>query len=127
MIHGTLATTADAIARGFATNAGSGESNWLATIVMLGCGATVLGLLAWRGWLILREQQTPAAALLRQARRATHLSRSDVRRLARIAKTSEVDHPVTLLLSPSLLQRARHHLSGKDAEAVDRILLRMVT
>jgi len=122
-----LATTADAIARGFANSAGDQNSNWLAVLVMILVAAGMLGLVGYQGLAFLRQKRTPDALLMRQARKAAQLTRDDMRRLTLIARSTDVDSPLTLLLSPSLLQRARNHLDGKDAEAADRILLRLAT
>ena len=116
-----LAFTADAIARGFATDDTGGNALLLyfggGAFLLLAVAAAALGLLRYA-----RHRRQPETVLLGQMRRAAGLGVADVRRLGRLARHAKVDDPATLLVMPSMLQRLRPHLPTADAECVDRVL-----
>ena len=117
-------STANDIARGFSTGASPG-STWIAGFIMTVCGLVVIGIVVSRIWWMLRASRTPHARLKREIRRTTGLQRSDLRCLQRVATQLGLRSPITLLLTPSLLQRVRQRLVQRDAEMVDDILLRL--
>lgn len=117
-----MADVANEISRGFSSGNSPG-STWLAGLLMGVCGLTVVGLVLHRIYLLAAATRTPQAQLNREVCQTLGLGRGDMRKLHRIARQIDIASPVTLLLSPTLLQRVRDRLAGRDVLLVDRILL----
>jgi hypothetical protein len=98
---------------------------WLAIAVMLASGGTALFLIARKLRRVLRERADGMRGLDKRLCQSLGLPKASARRLRRLARQVDATSAATLLVCPSLLQRLRPKVTGKDLATVELALMRL--